>query len=136
MSVEREIIDELDEVLASIRRAEQTIIVKDSSNKLKVVNKLMDLEESIKSIKNEITLPALDITEDTLIIDLQSEKLLSARTGNILRRSGCDTIKDITSHTTRELLGMRNMGKKSADEIIEFLRHNGFLSKPPKESEV
>lgn len=136
MSVEREIINELDDVLASIRRAEQTIIVKDSSNKLKVVNKLMDLEESVKSIKNEITLPTLDITEDTLIIDLQSEKLLSARTGNILRRAGYKTVKDIASLTTHDLLGVRNMGKKSADEIIEFLRLFGFSLKHSKESEV
>lgn len=67
MSVERDIIDELDVVLANIRRAEQNIIVKDSSDKLKVVNRLVDLEETVKSIKNEITIPTLDITEDTLI---------------------------------------------------------------------
>ena len=53
MSVERDIIDELDVVLANIRRAEQNIIGKDSSDKLKVVNRLVDLEETVKSIKND-----------------------------------------------------------------------------------
>ena len=77
MSVERDIIDELDVVLANIRRAEQNIIGKDSSDKLKVVNRLVDLEETVKSIKSEILIPTLDITEDTLIEELQREKLLS-----------------------------------------------------------
>ena len=42
MSAERDIIDELDAVHANIRRAEQNIIGKDSSDKLKVVNRLVD----------------------------------------------------------------------------------------------
>lgn len=103
MSVERDIIDELDAVLANIRRAEQNIIGKDSSDKMKVVNRLVDLEETVKSIKNEIIIPTLDITEDTLIEDVQKEKLLSVRTASVLKRSGCKTIADITSHTVYEL---------------------------------
>lgn len=135
MSVERDIIDELDVVLDNIRRAEQNIIVKDSSDKLKVVNRLVDLEETVKSIKNEITIPTLDITEDTHIEELQREKLLSVRVGNSLRREGCKTIKDIISHTAYEISIVRNMGKKGADEVIEFLRLNGFSPKQSKESE-
>ena len=69
MSVERDIIDELDIVLANIRRAEQNIIGKDSSDKLKVVSRLVDLEETVKSIKSEITIPTLDITEGTVICE-------------------------------------------------------------------
>ena len=126
MSVERDIIDELDAVLANIRRAEQNIIGKDSSDKLKVVSRLVDLEETIKSIKNEITVPVLNITEDTSIEELQKEKLLSIRTANVLKHSGCKTVKDITSHTAYEISAMRNMGKKGADEVIELLQFNGF----------
>lgn len=135
MSVERDIVEELDSVLAYIRKAEQNIIGKDSSDKLKVVNRLVDLEETVKSIKNEITIPTLDITEHTLIEELQREKILSVRVGNSLRRDGCKTIKDITNHTAYEISIMRNMGKKGADEVIEFLRLNGFSPKQSKESE-
>ena len=133
MSVERDIIDELDVVLASIRRAEQNIIGKDSSDKLKVVNRLVSLEETVKSIKNEITIPTLEITKDTLIEEIQREKLLSVRTGNVLRRSMCKTVGDITNHTAYEISIMRNMGKKGADEVIEFLRFNGFSPKQGSE---
>lgn len=133
MSVERDIIDELDVVLANIRRAEQNIIGKDSSDKLKVVNRLVGLEEAVKSIKNEITIPTLEITKDTLIEELQREKLLSVRAGNVLRRSMCKTVGDITNHTAYEISIMRNMGKKGADEVIEFLRLNGFSPKQGSE---
>lgn len=133
MSVERDIVDELDVVLANIRRAEQNIIGKDSSDKLKVVNRLVDLEETVKSIKSEIIVPTLEVTEHTLIEELQREKLLSVRVGNSLRRDGCKTVKDITSHTAYEISIMRNMGKKGADEVIEFLRLNGFSPKQGSE---
>lgn len=129
MSVERDIIDELDTVLANIRRAEQNIIGKDSSDKLEVVKKLVDLENSIKEIKNDIVIPMLEITENTLVEDLQREKLLSIRAGNVLSRAGCKTIKDITNHTAHEIEIMRNMGRKSANEVIEFLKVNGFSPK-------
>lgn len=135
MSAERDIIDELDIVLANIRRAEQNIIGKDSSDKLNVVHRLVDLEETVKSIKNEITIPTLDITKDTLIEELQKEKLLSVRAGNVLRRSMCKTVGDITNHTAYEISIMRNMGKRGADEVIEFLRLNGFSPKQSRESE-
>jgi DNA-directed RNA polymerase alpha subunit len=133
MSVERDIVDELDVVLANIRRAEQNIIGKDSSDKLKVVNRLVDLEETVKSIKSEITIPTLEVTEHTLIEELQREKMLSVRVGNSLRREGCTTVKDIISHTAYEISIMRNMGKKGADEVIEFLRLNGFSPKQGSE---
>lgn len=133
MSVERDIIDELDGVLANIRRAEQNIIGKDSSDKLKVVSRLVDLEETVKSIKSEITIPTLEVTEHTLIEELQREKMLSVRVGNSLRREGCKTVKDVISHTAYEISIMRNMGKKGADEVIEFLRLNGFSPKQGSE---
>lgn len=133
MSIERDIVEELDTVLVSIRRAEQNIIGKDSSDKLSVVSKLVDLEESVKAIKNDITIPTLEITKDTLIEEIQREKLLSVRAGNVLRRSMCKTVGDITNHTAYEISIMRNMGKKGADEVIEFLRLNGFAPKQGSE---
>ena len=133
MSVERDIVDELDSVLANIRRAEQNIIGMESADKLKVVNRLVDLEETVKSIKDEITIPTLEITKDTLIEEIQREKLLSVRAGNVLRRSMCKTVGDITNHTAYEISIMRNMGKKGADEVIEFLKLNGHSPKQGSE---
>ena len=132
MSVERDIVEELDVVLGSIRNAEKNIIGKDSSDKLEIVKRLVDLEETVKAIRNDISIPALEVTENTLIEELEREKMLSVRSGNILRRSGCKTVGDITNHTVREITIMRNMGKKAADEIIDFLTANRFSLKGEK----
>ena len=129
MSVERDIVEELDIVLASIRNAEKNIIGKDSSDTLKVVGRLVDLEEAVKDIKNDISIPTLDITEDTLLEDVSRERLLSVRATNVLRRSGCKTVGDVTKHTIKELSVMRNMGNKNIDEIVSFLNANGFSLK-------
>ena len=136
MSVERDIVEELDVVLASIRNAEKNIIVKDSSDKLKVVGKLVNLEEAVKDIKNDISIPTLDITEDTLLMDVSREKLLSVRATNVLMRSGCKTVGDVTKHTAQELSVMRNMGNKNIDEIVSFLNANGFSLKRGNNNEI
>ncbi len=130
MSIERQIVKELDGVLANIRRAEANIIGMDAADKLKVVEKLVSLEESIKEMKGEVSIPELKITKDTLIDDIYAEDMLSVRAHNVLRRAGCNTVGDITEHTSDEIMKMRNMGKKAHDEVIEFLKKNGFEPKP------
>ena len=126
MSTERQITKELDGVLACIRRAEANIIGMDSTNKMNIVEKLVDLEERIKVIKADISIPTLEITKDTPIKELLEEGVLSVRASNCLMRAGCGTIEDITKHTSDEIAVMRNMGKKAHDEILEFLKKNGF----------
>jgi DNA-directed RNA polymerase alpha subunit len=44
------------------------------------------------------------------------------------------TVGDITKHTQNELMIVRNMGRKSLEEILEFIRVNGFVL-PDKEDE-
>ncbi len=126
MDVKKDIIKELDDVLASIRKAEQNIIGADSSDKLKVVKKLIDLESNIKDIKKDVTTPRPTVTPNTLIRDLRDENLLSGRAANVLLRSGFESIEDITKHTAIEIKNMRNVGPTIADEIIIFLEDNGF----------
>lgn len=47
---------------------------------------------------------------------------LSVRSENALRRAGINTIADLEKMTTKELLGIRNLGKRSYDEIVSMLR--------------
>mgnify|MGYP002524346644 CR=1 FL=1 len=47
---------------------------------------------------------------------------LSVRSENGLRRAGINTIGDLEKMTTKELLGIRNLGKRSYDEIVSMLR--------------
>ena len=126
MSVERQITKEIDAVLSCIRRAEANIIGMDAANKMDIVEKLVGMEESVKAIKADVSIPELQITKDTPIRDLMEEGILSVRASNVLMRSGCSTIEDVTKRTSDEIATMRNMGKKAYEEVLEFLNKNGF----------
>jgi hypothetical protein len=55
---------------------------------------------------------------DTSIEDLD----LTVRSYNVLKRNGIDTLGKLTSTTERELLDLRNMGRRNVDEIREKLQ--------------
>jgi DNA-binding CsgD family transcriptional regulator len=65
------------------------------------------------------------VTVEVLDIPL-SELNLSVRSYNCLRRASKNTLKDITDMTEPELKRIRNLGNKSADEIIDCLKRHGL----------
>ena len=65
----------------------------------------------------------LDVTID--------EMELSVRSFNCLKRAGINTVHDLTSKTEDEMMKVRNLGRKSLDEVIEKLHSMGLdLAKP------
>lgn len=65
----------------------------------------------------------LDVTIDELE--------LSVRSYNCLKRAGINTVQDLTSKTEEEMMKVRNLGRKSLDEVIEKLHSMGLdLSSP------
>lgn len=63
--------------------------------------------------------------EDVIIDQLD----LSVRAYNCLRRSGIATLADILNMTERQLLNVRNLGRKSSDEIIGIVSALGYSLK-------
>lgn len=59
---------------------------------------------------------------------------LSARSYNCLKRAGKNTLKDVCSMSERELYGIRNLGSKSASEIINTLAQRGLCLRGQKEA--
>ncbi len=53
--------------------------------------------------------------DNTFIEELE----LSVRTYNVLKRSNINTLKDLSRYSIADLWGLRNMGKKGIDEILE-----------------
>ena len=51
---------------------------------------------------------------------------LSVRSYNCLKRAGIHTVQDLTKKTEEEMLKVRNLGKKSLDEVIKKIRELGF----------
>lgn len=61
----------------------------------------------------------------TLSITLE-ELQLSVRSFNCLKRAGINTIEDLTKRTLSDMMKIRNLGKKSLDEITVVLHNMGF----------
>ena len=70
-------------------------------------------------------------------LDLSIEELeLSVRAYNCLKRANIYTVGDLLKKTERELMDIKNFGKKSADEVIERLKAFGFSMAKDKDEEV
>ena len=51
---------------------------------------------------------------------------LSVRSYNCLKRAGIHTVEDLTKKSEDDMLKVRNLGRKSLDEVIAKLRSYGF----------
>ena len=61
------------------------------------------------------------------ILEMTIEELdLSVRSFNFLKRAGINTVQDLTEKTEDEMMKVRNLGRKSLDEVINKLADLGF----------
>ena len=67
---------------------------------------MVEREETMKEKVLEMTIEELD---------------LSVRSFNCLKRAGIDTVEDLVSKTQEDMIKVRNLGKKSLEEVIQKL---------------
>ena len=61
------------------------------------------------------------------ILEMTIEDLdLSVRSFNCLKRAGINTVDDLINKSEEEMMKVRNLGKKSFDEVKEKLQQLGF----------
>ena len=58
---------------------------------------------------------------------------LSVRSYNCLRRAGINTVKDLTEKTGDDMLKVRNLGKKSLEEVLKKINDLGLKLKDKDE---
>ena len=51
---------------------------------------------------------------------------LSVRSYNCLKRAGINTVEELTSKTAEEIMKVRNLGKKSLEEVLGKLKDLGL----------
>ena len=51
---------------------------------------------------------------------------LSVRSFNCLKRAGINTVEDLTNKSEDDMMKVRNLGKKSLDEVVAKLDSLGF----------
>ncbi|MCX8074223.1 MAG: DNA-directed RNA polymerase subunit alpha [Clostridia bacterium] len=87
----------------------------------------VDLSEIAKtmSIMSKKELSLKDKLMETPIEDLE----LSVRSYNCLKRAGIHTVADIVNRTEQDMIKVRNLGKKSLDEVIKKVTDLGLSFK-------
>ena len=61
------------------------------------------------------------------MLELTIEELdLSVRSFNCLKRAGINTVEDLVSKSEGEMMRVRNLGRKSLEEVVNKLASLGF----------
>ena len=61
------------------------------------------------------------------VLEMNIEDMdLSVRSYNCLKRAAIHTVEDLTKRTEEDMLKVRNLGRKSLDEVISKLRSYGL----------
>ncbi|MBO4229930.1 MAG: DNA-directed RNA polymerase subunit alpha [Clostridia bacterium] len=95
------------------------------------LNLFIDLTEQAK--RAEIMEPRQE-TKKGEILGMTIEELeLSVRSFNCLKRHGMNTVGDLTSMTEEDMIKVRNLGKKSLEEVIGKLNSLGVSLKKEDE---
>lgn len=73
-------------------------------------------------------------TQRERVLEMTIEELdMSVRSFNCLKRAGIDTVEDLTNRTEEDMIKVRNLGKKSLEEVIQKLHSLGLDLKREEE---
>ncbi len=76
----------------------------------------IDLSEKAK---NTTVMVEKEETRKEKVLEMQIEELdLSVRSFNCLKRAGINTVEDLTNQSEDDMMKVRNLGRKSLDEVI------------------
>ena len=75
-------------------------------------------------------------TKKEKVLEMTIEELdLSVRSYNCLKRAGINTVEDLIAKTEEDMMKVRNLGRKSLEEVVQKLRSLG-LSLAPNEDKI
>ena len=79
------------------------------------------------TIGNSCTVVEKEPERPDTVMKMTIEELdLSVRSFNCLKRAGIDTVEDLTNRTEDDMIKVRNLGKKSLEEVIQKLHSLGL----------
>ena len=81
------------------------------SDEAQKIDVLVERPETVKEKVLEMTIEELD---------------MSVRSFNCLKRAGIDTVEDLVNKTEEDMIKVRNLGKKSLEEVIQKLHSLGL----------
>ena len=88
------------------------------TDKLNNVEIMVEKEEEAKDKILEMTIEELD---------------LSVRSYNCLKRAGINTVEELTQKSEEDMIKVRNLGRKSLEEVEQKLKELGLLFRPTED---
>ena len=88
------------------------------------LNLFIDLSEEAKTKDFMVERP--ETARDKVLVMTIEELDMSVRSFNCLKRAGIDTVEDLTTRTEEDMIKVRNLGKKSLEEVIQKLHSLGL----------
>ena len=95
------------------------------------INLFVNLSETIRHLD---TLVKTEDDKQQQILKMAIEEMdLSVRYYNCLKRANIHTVEDLTKKTEDDMLKVRNLGRKSLEEVIHKLESYGLALKPQED---
>ena len=87
------------------------------------LNLFIDLSENAKT------------AEEEKVLEMSIDELeLSVRSYNCLKRAGINTVEELTNKTSEDMMKVRNLGRKSLEEVLAKLKELGLQLNPSDEN--
>lgn len=75
--------------------------------------------------------------EKVKVLEMSIDELeLSVRSYNCLKRAGINTVEELTNKTPEDMMKVRNLGRKSLEEVLAKLKELGLQLNPSEEVNV
>lgn len=95
------------------------------------LNLFIDLSENAKNA--EIMVEKEEDDKEKVLEMSIDELELSVRSYNCLKRAGINTVEELTNRTEDDMMKVRNLGRKSLEEVLAKLKELGLELRPNEE---
>ena len=92
----------------------------------------IDLSENAKTA--EVMVEKEDDEKEKVLEMSIDELQLSVRSYNCLKRAGINTVEELTNKTSEDMMKVRNLGRKSLEEVLAKLKELGLQLNPSDEA--
>lgn len=88
-----------------------------------------------ENAKNAEVMIEKEDNEKEKVLEMSIDELeLSVRSYNCLKRAGINTVEELTNKTPEDMMKVRNLGRKSLDEVLAKLKELGLQLNPLDEA--
>ena len=107
---------------------------KDNFDTVKVTAKVPRKDQDGKRVKEVVDskkVTVYDEVEKEKVLEMNIDELeLSVRSFNCLKRAGINTVEELCNRTSEDMMKVRNLGRKSLEEVLGKLKELGLSLNP------